>query len=32
LLQTLSHLQTLFPHNSCALTAYQRHFQQAFFG
>lgn len=32
LLQTLSHLQTLFPRNSCALTAYQRHFQQAFFG
>jgi hypothetical protein len=32
LLQTLSHLQTLFPRNSCALTAYQRHFQQALFG
>ncbi|MBK9990678.1 MAG: hypothetical protein IPP19_08110 [Verrucomicrobia bacterium] len=32
LLQTLSHLQTLFPHNSCALTTYQRHFQQALFG
>jgi hypothetical protein len=32
LLQTLEHLQTLFPNNSCALTAYQRHFQQAFLG
>ena len=32
LIQTLSHLQTLFPQNSCALTAYQRHFQQAFLG
>ena len=32
LLQTLEHLQTLFRSNSCALTAYQRQFQQAFLG
>lgn len=32
LLQTLSHLQTVFPPDGCALTAYQRHFQQAFLG
>ena len=32
LLQTLEHLQTLFPPNTCVLAAYQRHFQQAFLG
>jgi len=30
--QTLEHLQTVFRSDSCALTAYQRHFQQAFLG
>jgi hypothetical protein len=32
LLQTLEHLQTLFPQAACALMGYQRHFQQPFMG